>query len=305
MELGAHLPLLSFAGERRSLGDLTAYARRARDLGYGWLCANDHLVFSRPWLDGFTALTAVIEHSGDMQLATTVALPVVRGPAMTAKAMAAIDHLSDGRLVAGVGPGSSARDHELVGLDFDERWRRLDEAVAALRTWWSTDEETFDGRHYRAEGGVLEPGPAQAGGPPIWIGSWGSPAGLRRVARSGDGWLASAYNTTPDQFARARSDLEADLTARGRTPSLPNGVSTLWAYVTEDRTTADRVLTEVLAPLVRRDPATLATQVLVGPSGACRELLAAYAEAGAERCLVWPLGDDLHQLEAARALVEP
>jgi len=64
MEFGVHLPLTPIAGEQCSLDDLLAFTEAARDLGYAHLCANDHLVFSRPWLDGPTALAAVLAHSG-------------------------------------------------------------------------------------------------------------------------------------------------------------------------------------------------------------------------------------------------
>src|SRR3954470_23265360 len=124
MEIGVHLPLISFGGERRSLGDLLAFTEAARDLGYTHLCANDHLVFSRPWLDGPTALAAVTAHSGQMTLATTVAVPPLRGRAATAKSLTAIDVRSGGRLVVGLGPGSTARDYELIGVPFQERWKR-------------------------------------------------------------------------------------------------------------------------------------------------------------------------------------
>src|ERR1051325_6895519 len=144
MEIGVHLPLISFAGEQRSLDDLLAFTDAARDLGYTHLCANDHLVFSRPWLDGPTALAAVLARSGRMTLQTTVSVPVLRGPAATAKILAAIDLLSDGRLVGGVGPGSSARDYELAGVPFDERWKRLDEAVQTLRAFWRSDGVAFE-----------------------------------------------------------------------------------------------------------------------------------------------------------------
>ena len=92
------------------------------------------MVFAVPWLDGPTALAAVMEHTGEMALATTVALPdrarARRGPR---RALGAIDRLSGGRVVAGVGPGSSAQDYAAAGLDFDERWQRFDEAIQALR----------------------------------------------------------------------------------------------------------------------------------------------------------------------------
>jgi len=138
-----------------------------------------------------------------MTLATTVALPVVRGPVALAKNLAAIDLLSGGRLVVGVGPGSSARDYAAVGVPFEERWKRLDEAVQALRVLWGGEGPPYRGEFYSTEGVSLEPHPAQRSGPPIWIGSWGSEAGLRRVARLGDGWLASAYNTTLEAFVAA------------------------------------------------------------------------------------------------------
>ena len=88
MEYGAHLPILNL-GVPPSLDRLTSFARTAVGAGYRLLSANDHLVFRRPWLDGLAALAAVVEASGDLTLATTIALPVVRGPAPLAKAAAA------------------------------------------------------------------------------------------------------------------------------------------------------------------------------------------------------------------------
>src|SRR4029077_6585213 len=190
----APLPLISFAGEQRTLDDLFAFTEAARGLGYTHLCANDHLVFPRPWLDGPTALAAVVARSGQMTLATTVAVPVLRGPAATSKVLAAIDLLSGGRLVVGLGPGSSRRDFELIGVPFEERWKRLDEAVQTMRAYWRADNVPFQGAFYSTDGFTLTPTPAQRPGPPIWIGSWGSAAGLKRVARLADGWLASGYN---------------------------------------------------------------------------------------------------------------
>src|SRR4029450_4675732 len=139
MEFGVHLPLISLQGEQRSLNDLLAFTEAARDLGYTHLCVNDHLVFSLPWLDGPTALAAVLAHSGQMTLATTVAVPELRGPPATAKILAAIDLLSGGRLLGGLRPAFSARDYELVGVRFEERWKRLDEAGQTPGPVWRAD----------------------------------------------------------------------------------------------------------------------------------------------------------------------
>src|SRR5947208_15069908 len=96
---------MQFGEPPLSLQRLTATVDAARDCGFSAVSANDHLVFQGPWLDGPTALASIIERSGEMALATTVALATVRGPVPLAKSLAAIDVLSDGRLVAALGPG--------------------------------------------------------------------------------------------------------------------------------------------------------------------------------------------------------
>ena len=240
MEYGAHLPLIDFSGEGFSLPDLRAYAKRADELGFKFLCANDHLVFSQPWLDGPTALAAVVDASGTMTLATTVSNPVVRGPALTAKTLGAIDILSGGRLVVGVGPGSSERDYIAAGLPFEERWKRFNEVIEALRVLWTPESQSYQGTFYSAGDIPLEPYPVQVQGPPIWVASWGSKVGLRRAARAGDGWLASGYNTTPERFAQALAYLQEQLASAGKAPgSFQNAIATMWMYVTGDRSKAD------------------------------------------------------------------
>ena len=216
MDYGVHLPLIAFDRGSWSLRRLLEYAKAAERFGFAALAANDHLVFSRPWFDGPTAVSSILTATGQMDLMTTVSLPVVRGPIQLAKTLAAIDILSGGRLIVGVGPGSSARDYTAVGLPFEERWKRLDEAVKALRALWREDVPYFEGEFYSTKGIALEPRPSQRPAPPIWLGSWGSEAGLRRTARLGDGWLASAYNITPEVFADARRRLEEHLRGAGR-----------------------------------------------------------------------------------------
>lgn len=306
MEFGVHLPLIDFGEGTPSLSKLRDYTRAASDLGYSHLCANDHLLFGRPWLDGPAALASVIDASREMTLATTVALPVVRHPVALAKSLGAIDLLSGGRLVAGLGPGSSARDYQAVGLDFGERWKRLDEAVRALRALWRADGEPFVGRYYSTEGVTLEPRPATPGGPPIWLGSWGSAVGLRRVAGLADGWLASGYNTVPEQFGANREALAGHLRAAGRDASaFPNGIATMWTYVSDDAAEAERLLTEVLPPALGRDPDVLREQLPVGTPEACAERLVRYVAAGAQRIFLWPLAAPRAQIERFRERVVP
>ena len=136
---------MEFGDEGQSLGRLTRAVDAARDCDFAAVSANDHFLFQAPWLDGLTALAAVIERSGDMELATTIALVALRGPVPLAKTLAALDLLSDGRVIAGVGPGSSERDYDAVGVPFAERWERFDEATASLRALLRDEHE----RHTR------------------------------------------------------------------------------------------------------------------------------------------------------------
>jgi alkanesulfonate monooxygenase SsuD/methylene tetrahydromethanopterin reductase-like flavin-dependent oxidoreductase (luciferase family) len=299
MDFGVHLPQMTWSSEEpASVAALTEYARLAGQLGMSWLTANDHVVYQRPWLDGQVALASVLPTVGSMTVATTVALPVVRGPAPLAKTLAAIDRLSGGRLVVGVGPGSSRRDYRAMGIAWEDRWPRFEEAVRALRALLRPGTETFQGNFYSTSGMELLPAPNQRGGPPIWIGSWGSDAGLRRVARLADGWLASGYNATPEAFGDARRRLRGYLLDAGNdSDHFPNAIATMFTYVTEDAAEAESVLTDVLAPTLRRAPDQLGERLLVGPAGECADKLARYRAAGADRILVWPVGDELLQLE--------
>jgi alkanesulfonate monooxygenase SsuD/methylene tetrahydromethanopterin reductase-like flavin-dependent oxidoreductase (luciferase family) len=298
MEFGAHLPQIAWGEGTPSFGALNDYVRLANAIGMRWLSANDHLVFGRPWLDGQVALASVLEASGSMTVATSIALPVVRGPAPLAKTLAAIDRLSGGRLVVGVGPGSSEHDYRAAGIPWDERWPRFEEAVQALRALLRPGGPAFEGRFYSTAGMEMLPPGAQAGGPPIWVGSWGSDTALRRVARLGDGWLASAYNATPEAFAEARARLGGHLRGEGVDPErFPNAIASMFMYVTENVAEADDVVSQVLAPTLRRDPEQLRERLLVGPPSACADKLERFAAAGAERVLLWPVWDETRQLE--------
>jgi alkanesulfonate monooxygenase SsuD/methylene tetrahydromethanopterin reductase-like flavin-dependent oxidoreductase (luciferase family) len=301
VEYGAHLPLADL-GEGFSLATLRDYARAASELGYSWLCANDHLVFARPWLDGLTALSAVIDQSGDMALATTVSLPVIRGPAALAKALTAIDVLSGGRLIAGVGPGSSKADYELVGISFEDRWRRFDESLDVLRAVLGRPTADTAPEKGRSDGPGLEPHTPQEGGTPVWVASWGSAAGLRRVAQRGDGWIASAYNLSPDRFPDCLSTLRQFQIPGGR--PLPHALATTWTYVSEDVAEGERILTDVLAPLLNRSVESL-RQLPIGTAESCARHLSDFAAAGVNRVLLWPVVEPVRQLALIRERVIP
>ena len=301
MRLGAHLPLADLGGGLPTAGDLVGYATAARELGFATLAANDHLFWKRPWLDGPTALASVAAAAGDLTLATSLALPVVRHPVVVAKMLASLAALAQGPVVGGLGPGSSRVDLEAVGIPYDERWARFDEALRVVRALVH-GEPTGPSRFYPATDGAggwtrrrsrRRRSGSAAGGPT---------SGWRAMASVADGWFASAYNATPEQYAAARARLDGHLRAAGREPdAFPDAVATAWMYVTESRQEAERVLGEVLAPTLGRDPEQLA-HLPVGSPEHCADALAAYAAAGARELLVWPVRDSLAQLERCAAV---
>ncbi|MDR7251524.1 alkanesulfonate monooxygenase SsuD/methylene tetrahydromethanopterin reductase-like flavin-dependent oxidoreductase (luciferase family) [Nocardioides sp. BE266] len=296
MEVGVHLPQVATGAGRSGEGPDVRRVREvidaARQLGLAAVSANDHLAFHRPWLDGPTLLASVADRAAGMDLATTIALPSLRGPVQLAASLATLAALAPGRVVAGVGAGSSATDHALAGVPFEDRWRRFEESVRVLRGLVGGDDLPDDWEVLLAGGQVAAP-PEPV---PVWVASWGSPAGMRRVARLGDGWLASAYNTTPDEFAAGRRRLAEEHDRQGRSP-LPAALATMWTRITDDDAETERVLRDVLAPIVRRDPDELRDRVCVGSAEHCARLLSSYAAAGCVRTYVWPLGDEVAQLE--------
>lgn len=302
MRLGVHLPLADLGGGQPTAADLQAYVRTARDLGFVTVAANDHLLWRRPWLDGPTALASVVSAAGGMRLATSIALPVVRHPLVVAKTLTTLATLAQGPVVGGLGPGSSRLDYAGVGVPFEERWARFDEALPLVRAL-VRGEPTGPGGAYYAVDSRLAP---LADPPPqVWFGSWGSDRRLAAMAAVADGWFASAYNATPEQYAEVRVRLDGHLRAAGREPgAFPDSVATTWLYVTESRIEAERILHDVLAPVLGRDPAQLA-HLPVGGAQHCAEALAAYAVAGADEVLLWPVRDSLHQVELCADLVPP
>ncbi|MBO0844237.1 MAG: LLM class flavin-dependent oxidoreductase [Nocardioides sp.] len=300
MDLGAHLPLADLGEGAPSGRSLREYARTARDLGFSTVAANDHLVWRRPWLDGPTALAAVLNEVGPMTLATSIALPVVRHPVVVAKALTSLAALTDSRVIGGLGPGSSEADYDAVGVPFAERWARFDEALPRVRAL-VRGEPTTDGTFYGAAGPLA---PLREPPPEVWFGSWGSDLRLAAMAAVADGWFASAYNITPSGYADARARLDGHLVAAGRdTASFPDAVATAWALVTSRPGERQRELRALLGPLLGRDPETLA-DLPIGSPAYCSEVFARWAEAGVRLMLVWPLRDPLRQLELLAAAHE-
>lgn len=141
-----------------------------------------------PIPDPLIWLTWVAAATRTIRLATGVMILPQRNPVVLAKELATLDLLSGGRVTFGVGIGWLREEFEAIGVPFEERVARTEEAIEALRVLWTDPEPTFTGRFTTFERAKLYPKPAQRGGPPIVVGGH-SAAAARRAGRLGDGFF--------------------------------------------------------------------------------------------------------------------
>ena len=175
--VGVHLPLVAFGEGGARAGKLRDYVRAARELGFNRVSANDHLLWRRPWLDGLTALSAVVEHAAGMTMATSVALPAVRHPVVLAKSLAILAVLHAGPFIAGIGPGSGRADYAAVGCRFPSDGRGSTRRRGSCERCCGARTGSMS-----ALDAVFAPIPDPA--PQVWTASWGSRLRLRGIADS-------------------------------------------------------------------------------------------------------------------------
>lgn len=171
-------------------------------LGYDSLWCGDHIAFAIPLLDPLLQLAQAAVVSRRLTFGTAVYLLPLRHAAPVAKQVATLDHLTEGRLIFGVGVGGEfPKEYQVCGIPLAERGARLTEAIPLLRRFWSSEPISHEGRFYGGFDAVsMQPPAHQAGGPPIWCGGR-SDGALQRTGRLADGWIS--YVVTPDMYRAA------------------------------------------------------------------------------------------------------
>jgi probable F420-dependent oxidoreductase len=230
-------PLIShpFLPELVTAEGISTIARAAERAGFGGLGFTDHPAPSHKWLtagghdalDPFVALAVVAASTERLRLIPNIVVLPYRNPFVVAKAAASLDAVSGGRFVLSVATGYLRSEYRALGVDFEERNARFDEALAVLRGVWAEDEFTFEGSGFTAAGVTANPKPAHI---PIWIGG-NSALTRRRVALHGDGWnpfpapagLARTARTIPleglDDLAPMLEHLWRHVEDAGRDPA--------------------------------------------------------------------------------------
>ncbi|OJF14614.1 LLM class flavin-dependent oxidoreductase [Couchioplanes caeruleus] len=186
--------------------------RLAEEYGFDHAWTYDHLgwrdLVDGPWFDAIATLTAAATVTERIGLGTFVASPNFRHPVHLAREALAVDDVSQGRLLLGVGAGGTGFDAEVLGqepLTPRERVDRFTEFVELLGRLTREDHVSYTGRHYRAVDARTLPGPVQQPRPPLIVAANG-PRALRVAAEHGDGWVTTgAVQAMDDERAWWRS----------------------------------------------------------------------------------------------------
>ncbi len=194
--------------------ELVALVELVDRCGYDLLWVGDHIAFAVPILDPLLTLAQAAVVSRRLTLATGVYLLPLRHPGPVAKQVATLDHLTEGRLIFGVGVGGEfPNEFEVCGVPIAERGARLSEGIAVLRCLWTGETVSHRGRFFAFDNVRMLPPPRQPGGPPIWCGGR-SEAALRRTGRLADGWIS--YVVTPEMYKTALAKIAESAEAAGR-----------------------------------------------------------------------------------------
>ena len=193
-------------------------------LGFAGLFRSDHFTNAQPpdkeSLELVVSLAYLADHSERIHFGPLVAPFSFRDPALLARQAAALDDLSSGRLILGVGAGWQEREHALFGyplLDVPARMRRLEEGLEVVTRLLHSDEPvSYEGQFYHLRGATLLPRPQRPGGPPLLIGGTGMTRTLPLVAHYADYWNASFIS--PEAFHERSLRLDELLRAAGRSP---------------------------------------------------------------------------------------
>ena len=227
MNVGLMLPL----GQNDALGrplpwsDLRAMAIAADEGGLDSVWGADHLIFRSR--DGetsgihecWTVLTAVAAVTSRVEIGPLVLALPFRNPALVAKMAAALDEISDGRLILGLGCGWHEPEFDAFDYPFDHRVGRFEEALQVLLPLLREGRVSLEGRWHRADAELIPRGP-RPNGPPIMI-AGKQPRMMRLVARHADQWNAAWYGMPEEatelaeRIARQREACEAE----GRDPA--------------------------------------------------------------------------------------
>ncbi len=248
------------------------------DLGFDSLWLSERA--TGPTVDPLVALSVAAGRTERLKLGTSVQVLPGRNPVLLAKGWASLDRLSGGRALPAFGLGVVDREEQQAfGVARDERSSRFDETLTVIRRLWTEDRIDHHGTWFHYDGVGIGIQPVQRP-PDVWLGGR-STGELRRVGRSGDGWLPSFQ--TPDAVAAGRQVVEAAASDAGRSID-PEHWGALIAY------SPSEIPSPVLDRIRRRLPGVEPTEVVPVGYDALRRTLEGFVAVGFSKLVPVPLG---------------
>jgi F420-dependent oxidoreductase-like protein len=281
--------------------DVLEIARHAEEAGWDGVYVADHFMGSggefgpdtTPNLEATGVLAGLAAATERVRLGTLVLGNTYRHPAVLANWAATVDHISDGRLLLGVGAGWQENEHEQYGIELPppgERIDRFEEACVVLTGLLREERTTFDGTHYRLTDAVAEPKPVQQ--PlPLLIGGKGDRM-MGVVARHADEWNMWGL---PGVIAERAAVLDQRCEAIGRDPASIRRSAQALVLLTDDRAKADAFLA-----------GTGGRAAVAGTPAQIAETVAGWQDVGLDELIVpdFTLGRGARKLEHLDALIE-
>ena len=274
--------------------------RLVEDLGFVGLFRSDHFTNGSPpdmeSLDLWPSLTWLASNTEGIEFGPLVTPFSFRHPVHTARMAAAVDDLSRGRLVLGLGAGWNEREHYLFGFDLlepDARFDRFNEGMQVVTRLLQNDEPvTFDGQYYQLRGATLLPRPQRSGGSRILVGGNGVKRTLSYVVRYAEEWNCTSQ--VPENFVRLSSRLDEMLTEAGRDPASVRRSMMTGCVFGKD----ESALQQKLTARGRTVEELQQHGTVAGSPSQVREQLRQLEEAGLQRVMLqWLDLDDLEGLE--------
>jgi len=228
---------------------LMPFVQRAEALGYESVWTAEHVIIPKqydsvypynpdgklpfksdaPIIDPLVALTFIAAATKKLRLGTGVNILPQMSPLYLAKWVSSIDHLSQGRLMLGLGIGWLREEFAAIGVPFERRGKRSNEYLEALKAVWTSEEVNYQGEFINWQGFSMRPKPAQPGGVPLVIGGISQPA-IRRTVKYGDGWYVIGKD--PDDYRTHMQALAEECERQGRDINELE-ITAYWNYYTE------------------------------------------------------------------------
>jgi probable F420-dependent oxidoreductase len=193
-------------GPDSSVGGIRRVAESAEELGFHSVWATEHIIVGPDAVDPYgrvyaplVTLAWVAGWTQRVGLGTSIVLVPLHNPFHLAKEVATLQELSGGRLTLGIGMGWHEDEFEFIGVEFEGRGRRADEAIRLMRALWN-GEHDFEGDYWSFRDATSEPHPSPQ--PEIWVGG-SSPRAIRRARELGDAWHPSR-GSDAEHVARVR-----------------------------------------------------------------------------------------------------